>query len=373
VKSTIRIVYIVLISLAAAVVAMAIAAIVLGILGASVTQTFKIILTEPLKDIVGITEILVRAIPLTLVSLGIAISFRSGILNIGAEGQIQMGVIAGAAVAIALPNMPKFLLVPLALLAGTIGGALWSFVPGYLRAVLGVNEILSTVMMNYIAVQFYGFLLRGPMIDPAELQVGSGTPQSVRLPRSAWIDRIIPGTRLHWGIAIALGLALVVYILLWRTTWGFRMRAAGASPKSARYAGINVERCLLMAMVLAGAFAGLAGAVEVTGVHRRAIEGISSNYGFSGVVVALFGGLHPAGIIPSAVFFGLLLVGADMTQRMISIPANMVLVLQGAVILSIISAKMLINDPYLYDRFARRFASGFFGSRRPKKPKEGRA
>ena len=190
-KSTIRIVYIVLISLAAAVVAMAIAAIVLGILGASVTQTFKIILTEPLKDIVGITEILVRAIPLTLVSLGIAISFRSGILNIGAEGQIQMGVIAGAAVAIALPTVPKFLLVPLALLAGTIGGALWSFVPGYLRAVLGVNEILSTVMMNYIAVQFYGFLLRGPMIDPAELQVGSGTPQSVRLPRSAWIDRKI--------------------------------------------------------------------------------------------------------------------------------------------------------------------------------------
>ena len=140
-KSSLRVVYIVLISLAAAAIAMAIAAIVLGILGASVTQTFKIILTEPLKDIVGITEILVRAIPLTLVSLGIAISFRAGILNIGAEGQIQMGVIAGAAVAIALPMVPKFLLVPLALLAGAIGGALWSFVPGYLRAVLGVNEV----------------------------------------------------------------------------------------------------------------------------------------------------------------------------------------------------------------------------------------
>lgn len=198
-----------------------------------------------------------------------------------------MGVIAGAAVAIALPNMPKFLLVPLALLAGTIGGALWSFVPGYLRAVLGVNEILSTVMMNYIAVQFYGFASR-PDDRPCRA-AGRFRHASVgSAPRSAWIDRIIPGTRLHWGIAIALVLALVVQILLWRTTWGFRMRAAGASPKSARYAGINVERCLLMAMVLAGAFAGLAGAVEVTGVHRRVIEGIPSNYGFSGVVVALF-------------------------------------------------------------------------------------
>jgi len=335
---------------------MGIAAIVLGILGASVTETFKVIVTEPLKDIVGITEILVRAIPLMLVSLGIAISFRSGILNIGAEGQIQMGVIAAAATAIALPSVPKFVLVPLVLLAGVLGGALWSFIPGYLRAMLGVNEILSTVMMNYIAVQLYGFLLRGPMIDPAELQVGSGTPQSVRLPRSAWIDRIIPGTRLHWGIAIAIVLAVLVYLLLWRTTWGFKLRAAGASPKSALYAGIHVERCLLAAMVLAGAFAGLAGAVEVTGVHRRAIEGISSNYGFSGVVVALFGGLHPAGIIPSAIFFGLLLVGADMTQRVLSVPANLVLVLQGAVILSIISAKMLINDAYLYDKFARKIS-----------------
>jgi simple sugar transport system permease protein len=354
-KTSARVAYVFLVSFVAVLAAVGIGAIVLTILGANVFQTYKVILTEPLKDLFGITEVLVRTVPLILVALGIAISFRAGILNIGAEGQIQMGIISATAVALAWPDLPKGILVPLVLLAGAAGGALWASIAGYLRAKLGVNEILSTVMLNYIAAQLYGYLLRGPMIDPAELQTGSGTPQSVRLPKSAWIDRIIPGTRLHWGIVLAVVLAIFVYILLWRTTSGFKLRAAGASAKAARYGGINVESALFFAMVLAGAFAGLAGAVEVTAVHRRAIEGISSGYGFSGIVVALFGGLHPGGIIPAALFFGVLLVGTDMTQRIMSIPANMVSVLQGAVILSIISAKMVINDPYAREKFARRF------------------
>lgn len=355
-KTSARVAYIALISCVAVLAAVGIGAIVLVILGADVVQTYKVILTEPLKDLFGVTEVLVRAVPLILVALGIAVSFRAGILNIGAEGQIQMGIISATAVALAWPALPKGTLVPLVLLAGAAGGALWASIAGYLRAKLGVNEILSTVMLNYIAAQLYGYLLRGPMIDPAELQTGSGTPQSVRLPKSAWIDRIIPGTRLHWGIVLALVLAIFIYILLWRTTSGFKLRAAGASAKAARYGGINVESCLFFAMVLAGAFAGLAGAVEVTAVHRRAIEGISSGYGFSGIVVALFGGLHPGGIIPAALFFGVLLVGSDMTQRILSIPANMVSVLQGAVILSIISAKMVISDPYAREKFARRLS-----------------
>ncbi|MCX7775609.1 MAG: ABC transporter permease [Spirochaetaceae bacterium] len=352
-KSWFRVLYVLLIALGAAVAAIGMGAIVLAILGKDPLAVYTVILTEPLRDMFGLTEIAVRMTPLILVALGIAISFRSGILNIGAEGQIQMGVIAAAATAIFLPGLPKGLAMPLSLLAGTVAGALWAGIAGWLRARLKVSELLSTVMLNYIAAQLYGFLLRGPMIDPAELQVGSGTPQSVRLPRGAWIDRIIPGTRLHYGLVIALVAAVLVYILLWRTRWGYEMRAAGAEPKAARYGGIAVESCLIGAMVLAGAFAGLAGAVEVTGVHRRAIEGISSGYGFSGIVVALFGGLHPAGIVPSAFFFGLLLIGADMTQRIMTVPANMVLVLQGAVILSIISAKVLIADKYLFERFAR--------------------
>jgi simple sugar transport system permease protein len=214
-------------------------------------------------------------------------------------------------------------------------------------------------MLNYIALQIYVFSLRGPLIDPAELVTGSGTPQSMRFPKTAWLTRLIPGTRLHTGLILALILAGLLYLLLWRTSFGYKMRAAGAGEKAARYGGINVSRYLVTAMCLSGGFAGLAGSVEVMGLHRRAIEGISSGYGFTGIVVALFGGLHPAGIIPSAFLFGLILVGGDMTQRMVGVPSNMVQVLQGIIILTIVSAKMVINNPYLMERTEQNLRSFF--------------
>jgi ABC-type uncharacterized transport system permease subunit len=357
VTNTFKTAFTVAVILLAAFAAVFIGALVLMAIGVEPIAVYKVILTDPLRDLYGITEILVRSVPLILIALGISVAFRSGILNIGAEGQMQIGIISAAAVAIALPDLPKPLLLPLVLLTGSVGGALWGGIAGALKARLGVNEILSTVMLNYIAAQVYGFLLRGPMIDPAELTVGSGTPQTVRLPRNAWLDRIIQGTRLHTGLVVALVMAALVFILLWRTTAGFRLRASGAEPKAARYAGIRVERSLVVAMLISGGFAGLAGAVELTGVHRRAIEAISSGYGFSGIVVALFGGLHPAFIVPSAFFFGLLLIGADMTQRAMSVPANMVFVLQGAIILSIVSAKSYLNDPYARERAHRRISA----------------
>ena len=329
--------------LAVTLIAALLVALVLFSIGASPLATYKTILTGPLSDLFGVTEVLVRSVPLMLVALGIAISFRSGILNIGAEGQIQMGVIASTAMALAMPHAPKAILLPAALIAG------------WLKAKLQVNEILSTVMLNYIAAQVYTFLLRGPMLDPNELETGSGTPQSMRLPELAFLDTLVPGTRIHMGLILALVAALLVWMLLWKTTLGYRMRTAGAGAKAARYAGIPVERYLIVAMLMAGGFAGLAGAVEVSGVHHRAIEGISSGYGFAGIVVALFGALHPGGIVPSAVFFGILLIGADMTQRSASVPANMVLVLQGVIILSIVSAQSFLRNPYAQERFFRWF------------------
>jgi ABC-type uncharacterized transport system permease subunit len=348
-----RLLYAGTVVLAATVAASATGALVLTAVGASPWATYGVIFTGPLRDLFGVTEVLVRAVPLILVALGIAISFRSGILNIGAEGQIMIGILCASAVALGLPDLPHLVLLPLCVAAGAAGGAAWGGIAGVLRARLAVNEILSTVMLNYVAAQLYTFLLRGPMIDPAELTTGSGTPQSMRLPRAAWLDRLVPGTRLHTGLVVALVLALLVWLLLWRTTLGFRMRAAGAGSKAARYAGIHVERSLVIAMLFAGGFAGLAGAVEVVGVHHRAIEAISGGYGFAGIVVALFGGLHPLGIVPAAVFFGLLLVGADMTQRSAGVPANMILVLQGVIILVIVSAKAVLDNPYAQERAAR--------------------
>ncbi len=348
-----RAVYVVGVAALAGLSAAAVASLVLVAIGASPWATFRTIFGGPLHDGFGASEVAVRAVPLTLVALGVAISFRSGILNIGAEGQMQVGILASTAVALALPRLPGAVLLPLSLLAGAAAGAAWGGIAGWLRARLEVNEILSTVMLNYIAAQLYTFLLRGPMIDPDELMTGSGTPQSMRLPRAAWLDRMVPGTRLHTGLLLALALAFLVWLLLWRTTLGYRLRAAGAEARAARYAGIHVERSLVVAMLLAGGLAGLAGSVEVAGVHHRAIEAISAGYGFAGIVVALFGALHPAGIVPAAAFFGLMLVGADMTQRSAGVPANMVLVLEGVIILAIVSAGMYVNNPYAQERALR--------------------
>ena len=351
------VIYRIVIIVLAALTAIALGAVILAAIGADILKVYRVILTEPLKNISLVCEVLIRAIPLTIIALGISTAYRSGFINIGAEGQMAMGIIAAAAVSLALPDLPKPILLPLVMLAGCAGGAVWGFIPGILRAKLEVSELLSTVMLNYIAAQFYTFCLRGPMLDPAEKTMGGvGTPQTMRLTQNIWLSRIIPGTRLHTGVFIALGLAVIIFLLLWKTPFGYKLRAAGAQEKAARYGGINVPVCLVISICISGALAGLAGAVEIAGVHRRALEGITGGYGFSGIVVALFGGLHPAGIIPAAFFFGLLLVGADMTQRMAGVPANMVQVLQGIIILVIVAARMILANPYLRESFRRKLA-----------------
>lgn len=333
---------------------MLVGAIILLSINANVFKTYFVILTQPLKNIGLISEVLLRAIPLSIIALGIAVAYRSGIINIGAEGQMLMGILGASIPALTLPAMPSFIVIFICILTGCLFGALWGFIPGVLRAKLEVSELLSTVMLNYIAAQIYTLMLRGPLLDPAEITMGSGTPQSMRFPRYAQLSKLISGTRLHSGLIIVIVLAVLIYFLLWRTSFGFQMRAAGSQARAAKYGGINVSRYLIIAMMISGMFAGLAGSIEVLGVHKRAIEGISNNYGFSAIVVALFGGLHPAGILPASFFFGLLLVGADMTQRMVGVPANMVQVLQGIIILVIVSTKMILNNPYLKDKVYRK-------------------
>ena len=308
-------------------------------------KAYEVMFKGPISDKFGITETLVRAVPLLLVGLGIIISFRSGIINIGAEGQILAGAIGAAAVGTSWPDMPAVLLLPLVFLAGGLSGALWGGIAGWLKARLAVNEILSTVMLNQIALQLYLFLIRGPLIDPKEVSYGTGVPQTASIPEQIWLSRLIPGTRLHSGLIFAVLLAVLVYVFLWRTSTGYRMRAVGAGPDAARYAGIKVEWYLVLAMALAGGMAGLAGVIEVTGVHHRAIEGISAGYGFSGIVAALFGRLHPLGTIPAAVLFGALLLGADMMQRAVHIPAAMVMVIQGLVVLFVVSSDYFLKNP----------------------------
>lgn len=289
-------------------------------------------------------ETLVKATPLLLVALGICISFRGDVINIGGEGQMIVGAVFATWVGLTFTDLPGWLVIVLALLAGFVGGAVWGGIPGFLKAYFRVNEILSTVMMNAIAVQLMNFLLRGPMIDPAQAQLASQIPQTAPLLDIFRLPRLVP-TRLHLGALIAVVLAILVYILLWRTTLGYRIRAVGQNPHAARYAGIKVQRYVVLALLLSGAFSGLAGATQVYGVNYRMItdgsaSGFTGSAGFNGIVAALFGQLHPIWSIPASILFGALLVGANRMQRVVQVPSALVIALNGLVVVFVVSSEI---------------------------------
>lgn len=347
----------------AALLTLGVASLILTVLGANVLDTFWVIFCYPfttLKNLSGVINIMT---PLTIVGVGICVAYRSGIVNIGGEGQMIVGLLTGIVFALST-DIPAPFAMPLTLLMGMVGGALWGALPGLLKAKFGVSELLSTVMFNYIATQLYSYCLRVPLLDPA-VAGGSGDPQTVKLEASEWLLRInelfpsVPkGMRFHAGIFIALIVALIVFLFMWKTPTGFKMRAAGASDRAARYGGISVSRYLVLAMVISGACCGLAGTVEILGVHHRGLGNCTGGYGFSGIVVALFGGLHPLGVIPAAFFFAVISYGCSALQiNKIPVPSNMIDVLQGLVILVIVAAKLIIANPYLMDRAQRRLAA----------------
>jgi len=289
-------------------------------------------------------ETLVKATPLLLVALGICISFRGDVINIGGEGQMIVGALLATWVGLTFTNLPGWLVITIALLAGFLGGAIWGGIPGFLKAYFRVNEILSTVMMNAIAVQLMNFLLRDAMIDPAQAERASKIPQTARLMEAFHLPRLVP-TRLHLGALIAVILAILVYILLWRTTLGYRIRAVGQNPHASRYAGIKVPRYIVLSLLLSGAFAGLAGAVQVYGVNYRMItdgsaSGFTGNAGFNGIVAALFGQLHPIWSIPASILFGALLVGANSMQRVVQVPSALITSLNGLVVVFVVSSEI---------------------------------
>ena len=292
----------------------------------------------------ALAETLVKATPLLLVGLGICISFRGDVINIGGEGQMIVGAILGTLVGITLVDWSGWVVIPVALLVGFVGGAIWGGIPGVLKAYFNVNEILSTVMMNAIAVQLMNFLLRGPMIDPSQAELASKIPQTARLIDAFRLPRWAP-TRLHLGALIAVVLAVLVYILLWRTTWGYKIRAVGQNPHASKYAGIKVKNYIVLALVLSGAFAGLAGAMQVYGVNFRMItdgsaSGFTGSAGFNGIVAALFGQLHPIGTIPASILFGALLVGANKMQRVVQVPSALITALNGLVVVFVVSSEI---------------------------------
>jgi len=322
------------------VIALIIGALMLMLLKVNPISAYSALFGGAFGSISGLTQTIVKATPLLLVGLGICIAFRASVINIGGEGQIIVGALAGTWFPLAFRTLPGWMLIPLTILAGFLAGAAWGFVPGILKARLKVNEILSTVMMNAIALQLMNLMIRSVLMDPAGVTAGTYLAQSERLPEQVWLTRLIPQTLLHTGSIIAVVLAVAVYIFLWRTTIGYRIRAVGLNPDASRFAGINVPFYQALSLTLAGGFAGTAGAIEVIGVQHRLLEGITSGYGFSGIVAALFGGLHPLGTIPAAILFGGLLVGGDKMQRAVQVPSSLIDAILGLVVLFVVGSAL---------------------------------
>ena len=332
-----------LLPLIATLAALAVGAVMLLLLGVNPVDAYGAMLEGAFGSSNALAETLVKATPLLLVGLGICIAFRGNVINIGGEGQMIIGAILGTLVGLSFSDWPGWAVIILSLFVGFLGGAAWGAIPGVLKAYFNVNEILSTIMMNAIAIQTMNFLLAGPMIDPAQAELASKIPQTARLIDAFRLPRLVP-TRLHLGALIAVVFAFLVYILLWRTIWGYRIRAVGQNPSASRYAGVNVKRYIVLAILLSGAFAGLAGVVQVFGVNYRMITdgsatGFTGSAGFNGIVVALFGQLHPLGAIPASIFFGALLVGANKMQRVMQVPSALITALNGLVVVFVVSSE----------------------------------
>jgi ABC-type uncharacterized transport system permease subunit len=323
--------------------ALLVGSVMLLLMGANPIEAYRSLLEGAFGSTNALADTLVKATPLLLVGLGICIAFRGGVINIGGEGQLVVGALGGTLVGLSFPDAPGWLIIPTALLAGFLAGAVWGGIAGFLKAYFNVNEILSTIMLNQIAVQGMNYLLRGAMIDPVQLQAASRIPQTARLSQAFDLPRLVP-TRLHLGALIAVLVAILVYIFLWRTIVGYRVRAVGLNPDASKYAGIPVKRYLVLSMLLGGGLAGFAGAVQVFGVHHRmftdgSATGFTGGAGFNGIVAALFGQLHPIGTIPASFLFGALLVGANKLQRAMQVPAAFITALNGLVVVFVVGSE----------------------------------
>lgn len=361
----------------AVIAALLIGAVILLLMDADPIEAYKALYEGAFGTKNTFADTLIKATPLLLVGVGICISFRGGVVNIGGEGQMIVGGLAATALALANPDASAEFLVPACLAASFVAGAIWGGIAGVLKAYFNVNEILSTVMLNQIATYWMIYLMNNTLIDPDQLTAASRIPETDRLPRQSDLPRIGPWldslyewlglngadstrwapTLLHIGIIVGVVFAILVWILLWRTTLGYRIRAVGKNPRAARYAGIRTKRYMVLSLLLSGGMAGLAGGVQVLGVrHRMSAEGgaiaFTGNAGFNGIVAALFGKLHPLGTIPASVLFGALLVGGNKLQRTVQVPSALTTVLISLVIIFVVS-----SDLWSRQRARRRVSS----------------
>jgi general nucleoside transport system permease protein len=306
--------------------------------GANPLYAYRVMFAGAFGSLDGIADVVMRATPLLLTALGTTVAFKGGQWNIGGDGQIYFGALGATLTGLAFQGLPLWLHLPLAIAGGFLGGALWALPAALLKAGRGVSEIITTLMLNYIAVFFIGYLVKGPLQGPSEFM-----PQTATISETARLPLIFAGFRVHGGTVVAILLVAAVYFLLQRTSLGYDLRAVGENPKASRYGGIRVSLVIILIMSISGGLSGLAGANEVLGYHYRLFDGISPGYGFTGIIVALLGRLNPFGVLASSVLFSSLIVGANEMQRVVGVPTAIAGIIQATIVLFVLGAEILVD------------------------------
>jgi len=318
--------------------ALVVIAVLFRALGVDPIVAYQRIFRGAFGSLYGLSETTVKAIPLMLVGLGLTIAFRAQVYNIGAEGQLLVGATCATGLALACPDLPAWALLPGMFLIGFLGGALWALVPALLKARFRVDEVLSSLMMVYIASELVNYLVYGPWKGASE----RGFPYTDKFSPSAQLPRLFR-TRIHYPtLVLAVVLAVLAYLLIHRTKWGFEIRVTGENPEAARYAGMNYLKTVLLVMLLSGGLAGLAGVGEVAGIHHRLRypQGISPGYGFTAIIVAWLARLNPLAVIVTAFLFGGLLVGGDAIQVALGLPVATIYIFNGMILLFVLGGDL---------------------------------
>jgi len=311
--------------------------------GKSPIIALQILFILPLTNLYGITEIAVKAAPILLIAVGLAICFQGKIWNIGAEGQFIVGTIFGSTVAELFPNINNYSLLLLCLIAGILGGAIWASIPALLKVRFNVNEILSSLMLNYIAISLLNYAVREPLKNPE----GLNFPESPIFSQFATLPSLIPGTRLHLGVIFAAIVAVGAWLIMWRSHFGFSVRVIGESQQAANYAGINSQRIIWSTLLLSGSLAGLAGVCEVTGLIGQLRTTISPGYGYAAIIAAFIGRLNPLAIILSSLLLAQLYVGSELLQIKLGLPFAITSIFQGILFLFLLATDLLIYNKIL--------------------------
>jgi ABC-type uncharacterized transport system permease subunit len=317
--------------------AVAVGAGIFAALGVNPLTAYGTMLAGAAGSFYTISEVIVRAIPLMLTGLAVALAATMLLWNIGCEGQLVWGGILAAGTGLYLaPHLPAFLVLPAVVAAGAVGGALWGLIPGLLKAYLAVNEILSSLLLNYIAIIFMEHLYFGPWRNPE----GYGFPGTAQIAEAARIPHYF-GTRIHLGLVLALVLAALLFGALRLTGWGYRVRAIGLNPRAARYAGFGIRSQTVGVMLLSGALAGLAGMAEVSGIHYRLQQGLAVGYGYDGIIVAWLARLNPLAVPFVALLLGALIVGGEQLQSVLHLPASISVVLEAVLLFGLLLSESL--------------------------------